>query len=52
MDEYWLVATDADTGEEVEIPMSPAEVERMMIAAEGLPDPDDDQLDDEANDDE
>ena len=30
-DEYKLVATDADTGEPIEIPMSPQSVERLML---------------------
>ena len=49
---YRLLAVDGDTGEPVEIVMTPAQVERLMIAAERgrLPDPDyvdDDEADDD-----
>ena len=50
MCEYVLSAIDHETGEPIEIPVSAAEVKRMMILAEGLPDPED-VLDEEGDDD-
>jgi hypothetical protein len=38
---YTLTAVDRDSGEEVEYALTAQDVERMMIVAEGLPDPGD-----------
>ena len=48
---YTLRGIDRETGEVVEVPMSPRQVEQLMIDAEGLPDPADVIYDDEAPDD-
>lgn len=38
---YTITGIDPETGEPVTTPITPAEVERIMIAGDGLPDPDD-----------
>jgi hypothetical protein len=45
--EFTLRAVDCKTGERVSYPLAAAEAERVIAACEGLPNPQEDVLDDE-----